>query len=76
MSLLVDPQYSFIPFETLRSGDFLGLTDVPTRGVDGRQVNPLPEAVFDSLARLQKLLLNSNRFGAFVNTEGLPQYAV
>ena len=71
MSLLVDPQYSFTSFETLKSGDFLGLTDVLAWGVDGRQVNALPEAVFDSLARLQKLLLNSNRFGAFVNTERL-----
>jgi hypothetical protein len=52
MSLLVDPRYSFTPFETLTSGDFVGLTDVFTRGVDGRQVSSLPEAAFDSLARL------------------------
>ena len=76
MSLLVNRQHSFTSFEKLTSDDFVGLTNVLTRGVDGRQVNPFPEVVSHSFARLQKPLPNSDHPGAFANTEGLPQYAV
>ena len=76
MSRLVSPRCSLASFQKLRSDDLVGLTNVLTRGVDGRQVNSLPEVVSDSLTRLQKLLPNSDHPGACANTEGLPQYAV